>query len=417
MKNMLNRTGHRHAFFDQGSRQSSQSYMPNVSGQRLSKATGRITTRGANFMDYYDERVLSEIGKELRIVDGQLVDVDVVEELIKTDLITTSTGVRNILYGREVFLQYSQQMTSWGMLPKTGWPSNGWGFRASTVGALASGAGIAQGAAVGTAVVPTFLEVNVSPKEVEIVTGESARLAATHAHDDTITFEENLEVVQSNFLEALDVDINVNTDTLAGDNFESLDRIGSSSTEATNCSFTAADEDIYAVDRSATTSFDANALNNSNVDRTLTITLINQLKQAQEEYWSRTPENKVYTTGYDTWRVWSELDGSKLRYTDHRARVTINGIESSEGTEGGFELAGWNGIPIIRDANAIVDTLSRINLMDLDFLGVAVGRPMEYVESDNPFEVGHNKRGLLYMIAEVYGVRFKNQGHIRDLLE
>ena len=86
-------------------------------------------------------------------------------------------------------------------------------------------------------------------------------------------------------------------------------------------------------------------------------------------------------------------------------------------TEGGFELAGWNGIPIIRDANAIVDTLSRINLMDLDFLGVAVGRPMEYVESDNPFEVGHNKRGLLYMIAEVYGVRFKNQGHIRDLLE
>ena len=417
MQNLLNATGRFAKFgFTDKSARTRGSYTPNVTMRK--NAYGGIVTQGRNPLDWYDEQFVAALQKELRIVDGQLVEIDVTEALAKTDLTTTTTGVRNVLYGREVFLQYSQQLNSWGVLPKTGWPENGWGFRASTAAALSSAAGIAQGAAVGTAVVPTFLAVDVTPKEVEIVTGETARLAATHAQDDTITFEENLNVVQSNFLDTLDTDIHVNTDTLASNNLESLDRVSSSSVEATDLSFTAADEDIYGVDRSGNTSFDANALyGTAGADRALTITLINQLRQAQEQYWARFPENKVFLTGYDTHRVWSEQDGTRQRFAPQSVTVTINGIQSSPGTEGGFKLSSWEGVPVVRDANVVVDTISRIQLLDLDFGGVAVGRPLEYVESDNPYEVGHNKRGLLYMIGELYFVRFKPQGHLRDLKE
>jgi len=419
MQNLLNATGPlaKYGFTDRAKRQHG-AHMPNVSPARLAKATAGIVTFGSNPMDWYDQQLAAELRKELRIIDGQLVEIDVTERLLKTDLTTTTTGVRNILFGREVLLQYSQQVNSFAMLPTNGWPSNGWGYRASTVASITAGAGIAQGAAVGTAAVPTYAAVSVTPKEVETVTGETARLASVQAQDDAIGFEENLNVVQSNFLDALDVDINVNTDTLAGDDLESLDRITSSSVESTALSFTTADEDIYAVDRSGSTSFDANALyGTSGTDRTLTPSLINQLRQNQEEYWARFPENKAFQTGFDTFRVWSELDGTRQRFAPETVTVNINGIQSSPGTQGGFKLSSWEGIPVVRDSNTIADTISRIMLLDYDFLGKAIGRPLEYVESDNPYEVGHNKRGLLYMIAEVYCVRFKPQGHLRDLKE
>jgi len=180
MQNLLNATGRFAKFgFTDKSARTRGSYTPNVTMRK--NAYGGIVTQGRNPLDWYDEQFVAELQKELRIVDGQLVEIDVTEALAKTDLTTTTTGVRNVLYGREVFLQYSQQLNSWGVLPKTGWPENGWGFRASTAAALSSAAGIAQGAAVGTAVVPTFLAVDVTPKEVEIVTGETARLAATRA--------------------------------------------------------------------------------------------------------------------------------------------------------------------------------------------------------------------------------------------
>ena len=134
MQNLLNATGPlaKYGFTDRAKRQHG-AHMPNVSPARLAKATAGIVTFGSNPMDWYDQQLAAELRKELRIIDGQLVEIDVTEQLLKTDLTTTTTGVRNILFGREVLLQYSQQVNSFAMLPTNGWPSNGWGYRASTV--------------------------------------------------------------------------------------------------------------------------------------------------------------------------------------------------------------------------------------------------------------------------------------------
>jgi hypothetical protein len=393
---------------------------PAVRGKKMLKSGSlrqRMTTLGGgseSILAWYDEQLDSQLS-QLKIVDNQLITVDPYDYIQKTDITTGTTGVRNIIYGREVFLWYSQQQNAWGLLPKTGWPENGWGYRYSSAAGLASGAGIAQGASVGTAVIPTYGTVDVTPKEVEVVTGSSIRLEAVHAEDDTITFEDNRAVIESNFFDAIDTDLLGDIDTTANANFESIDRYTESSTAASGVGFTAGDEDMYGVDRSSVTTMNSWPLHNSNVDRSLTISLINQMRQYAEEYWVSFPENKVFLTGYDTWRVWSELDASKQRYGQMNAVVTINGIETAPGNAGGYKVSTWEGVPVVRDSNCQVDTISRAYLLDFDYLGMAIGRPLEYIESDNPYEVGHNRRGLYYMIGEMYGVLPKTSAQLRDL--
>jgi hypothetical protein len=215
----------------------------------------------------------------------------------------------------------------------------------------------------------------------------------------------------------MDVWLLQDTDTLAANNPESIDRITSSSVEATALSFTAADEDLYGVDRSGATWFDANADHNSGVDQPLNINYIDALIRDQWPYWGNDAGNKLWITAPSTWLPWSALEGTKQRFNQETAAFTYTqGVQPVLGQAGGFKLTTYNNWPIVLDANVQVDTIGRIYLLDTNHVGLVVGRPMEAIQANNPVYLGaFVNRVVFYMIGETWCDLPKSCGHRRDL--
>lgn len=362
---------------------------------------------------YYYER-LKLISQDLRGNDVMIVGDDVIRGLAKAALTTADAGAVNEIYSLDVFLQYSTQPTGYGILPKSPWAVQG--YRAVSVASKTSGLGIAEGAALGTAVEPTYVEVPPSPKEIELVSDYSQRLAVLSQIADAVSPDQNRVVVEKDFYKSLEADLLDDVTTLPVADFESLDRVTSSYSEVTAGLCDAGDSDIYGIDRDAAASWiDGNCDHASGTDRDLTIALIEALRTDQEPYWDTFPNGKVYLTGFDSWSRWSQLEGTKQRLGSETFTVSVGDGITSPGAKAGFKIATWDGIPIIRSDGVAKDTISRIYLFDLDYLGIAFGKPIQYIESDDPFAVGHLIKGAHYGIGELYCTMFKGQGKLRDL--
>jgi len=250
-----------------------------------------------------------------------------------------------------------------------------------------------------------------------------------YAYDDVadvVTLDANRDVSNKSFYKSWNADILHDNDTLASNNFESIDTIIASYSEATGVGQTSGDLDVWTfavsgIARSSAGSAwaDAYVNHNSGTDRTMTIAHIDSLRENTEKFWDRF-ENKAFVTGYDTWRRWSALEETKHRIEQTTFNFTVgDGIQTSTGAEGGFKLASWDGIPIIRDDNVQTDTISRVYLEDLDNLWFAMARPPTYTESDpdgdGMFSRGHKYTGVHYTMGEMYCTKFKSQGKLRDL--
>jgi hypothetical protein len=72
-------------------------------------------------------------------------------------------------------------------------------------------------------------------------------------------------------------------------------------------------------------------------------------------------------------------------------------------------------MPIIADVNVQNDTIERIYGINKDYVGLAMGRPMEFIVSDDPLRVGFNKLGLWHWIGELWGTKPASCFSIRDL--
>ena len=84
------------------------------------------------------------------------------------------------------------------------------------------------------------------------------------------------------------------TDTLASNSFESLDRITISSAAATALGYTALDEDIFGITRSTSAWSDGAISHNSGTDRDLALALIDDRFKA---VWTAGGQPKVILTG------------------------------------------------------------------------------------------------------------------------
>jgi hypothetical protein len=128
-------------------------------------------------------------------------------------------------------------------------------------------------------------------------------------------------------------------------------------------------------------------------------------------------ENKVIITGYDTLERIQQLIQAQQRFVGTtRVQMTVNGVQTVAGTEAGFDVSSYKGVPIIPDNNVLQDTLSRIYTLDLDNIHVGVLSPIQYLESGDFFandKIG--KEGLYYMHGEIVCTKFKAQGKVRDL--
>jgi len=199
--------------------------------------------------------------------------------------------------------------------------------------------------------------------------------------------------------------------TVAGNDFESLDRITTGASAGTN-------EDIYSIDRSANSWSLAEHNENSGTDRVLSLDHLDDLFQ---KIWTRGGNPKVILTGYDTLMRLQQLLQSQQRFMEEkRVTPTYNGVKGVPGIEAGFIVATYNGVPIIPSKDVQAVTLSRMYFLDTDYVYFSTAIPTQYfesgIETGDPFAINRlGQEGMYRTMGELWTTFFGGHGSIRDL--
>ena len=185
--------------------------------------------------------------------------------------------------------------------------------------------------------------------------------------------------------------------------------------------------------------FDANSDNNFNsyVDanyksgtttgeaeemRQLTLSMIDNMFNTVMPYWDEnSTSGKVLITGYDTMTKLQALLQPQQRYIGTTfAKMTVNGISTVEGVGTGFQVASYNGVPILPDRMVgrgdVTDKnagVGRIYLLDTENIGRGSLKETVVNVSDNPLVTGsYNRLCNMYSLSEIQATNFRGQGKI-----
>ncbi len=346
-------------------------------------------------------------------------------------VLTTTTGVYNAVYGAQAFSQLNNEANAFALLPKRPWEKSGWRVITADAGSAADG-GVEENGTLPETTKPTFAEISTKPKQV------MHNFDVSFIHEGLVAKGDDalgdMEFLRGYFAtkhaKAINGQLLVDGDTLAGYGFESIDRVTASAAYATAVSWTAADEDIYSIDRSSNSWADAVVSHNSGTDRYLTDDLIRDTLASLENNGAKT---NVMLTGNDTkWRIFG-LYENQVRYPgvldkSVSVQIGINGVNTEEGLGVGMRVATVYGIPLFTSQNVAKDTISRIYLLDttenaetgVPRLFISLLYPTLYFESgmsaEGPFAIGRTgTEGMYYTAGELICTFFKAQGSIRDL--
>jgi len=83
-------------------------------------------------------------------------------------VLTTTTGVLNVVYGAQAFSQLNNEANVFALLPKTPWAKSGWRVITADAGSVADG-GTAENGAVADSTKPVFQEIEATVKQVQHV--------------------------------------------------------------------------------------------------------------------------------------------------------------------------------------------------------------------------------------------------------
>jgi hypothetical protein len=358
--------------------------------------------------------------------------------VIKADapVLTTTTGVLNKIFGAQAFSQLNSEGNVFALLPKYPWQHSGFRVITAHAGSTADG-GLSESGTVPATIKPTFAEISLSVKQVSHTFQASMiqQGLVRKTQDDAIG---DMEFLRGYFATkhalAINQQLCIDIDTLAsaGNTFESIDRVTGATALATAGLCTAADEDIYGIDRSGASWADAVVDHNSGTDRSLTLELIRTTLATLEANGART---NIMLTGSDTkWRIFG-LCEAQVRYNgvlqkDVAVSIGVNGVKTEDGLNFGVRVATVYNIPLFVSQSVAKDTLSRIYLLDtttqdetgVPRLGIALLYPTLYFEAGlnssnrDPFSINFfGDKGGYYTAGELICTFFKAQGSIRDL--
>lgn len=349
----------------------------------------------------------------------------------KTDapVLTTTTGVYNAIYGAQAWAMLNLESNAFGVMPKVPWTRSGWRLITARASSSVTG-GVAENGAVPDSIMPTWAEVSTKPKTVAHVfnVSEIQNELAKNAGDDLVgdmAFMRNYMIQEHK--EHINRMLLGDAGTVAGNNIESIDRVVSSKSEE-DALLDPGDADIYGIDRSAATTYDAYVSHATGVDRSLTDTLIRTLRQ---NVLTRGAQPTFWFTGYDTYSTMQGIYDQQVQYNLLQAakvKVGVNGVESFDGVGAGIDVSTLYGYPILTSKNVVQDTISRLYLLDtsnpegfdIPRLCMRILKPTQYFEAGmtkgDPF--GINKladEGMFRMIGEIICSRLDVQGKLRDL--
>ena len=337
-------------------------------------------------------------------------------------VLTTTTGYLIDIYGKAVFDWLSKSSTLFKLLPKKPWDFNGW---AVITADEATTAGMAENASFPETDKPDIALIKTSPTYVATpweITEESRQQSESQWGPEGSSPEfmrmYNAQNHPSKISGMLMADVN----TVAGENFQSVDRVISSQSEEANC-LDAGDADIYGLDRSAGTTYDAYVDHNSDVDRVFTLDLVDTLIENVREKLNddELMNGYFFITGNDTYRVWKKKLQGQQNFDRTMVKIDrFNGLQTMEGVEGGFNLSSYDGIPIFRSNQTVKDTLSRVYLVNSNFAEFRVAMPSRLLETNEADWLLVDALKTLHVMVtggELVAKRFNVHGKVRDLKE
>jgi len=344
-------------------------------------------------------------------------------ELLKADapLLSTTAGTYQAIYGRKVWSQLNQEFNAFSILPKKPWDRSGWRVVTAKPSKVVGG-GIAENGTLPDTTKPTFQNVAAKPKTVAHSFDMSETAIFLNDKDDGLGDIRSVlkEEMGKHHAEHINDMLTEDVTTVAGNDIESLDRITTGNNSmASTVHYDAGDEDIYSIDRSANTwSFAEDSANASSTNRTLSL---DHLDETFRLIWERGGNPKVMLTGYDTLMRIQQLLQAQQRFMEEKRVVpTYNGVKGVPGIEAGFIVATYNGVPIIPTKEMAGDGISRIYMLDTDYLYFSTAKPTQYfesgIETGDPFAINRlGQEGLYRTMGEVWTTFFGGQGSIRDL--
>lgn len=344
-------------------------------------------------------------------------------ELLKADapLLSTTAGTYQAIYGRKVWSQLNQEFNAFSVLPKKPWDRSGWRV-VTAKPSFTVGGGIAENGTLPDTTKPTFQHVAAKPKTVAHSFDMSETAIFLNDKDDGLGDIRSVlkEEMGKHHAEHINKMLTTDVTTLAGNDMESLDRITTGNNAMTSGThYDTSDEDIYSIDRSANTwSFAEDNADSSSANRTLSLDHLDDIFQ---KIWVRGGNPKVMLTGYDTLMRIQQLLQSQQRFMEEKRVVpTYNGVKGVPGVEAGFVVATYNGVPIIPTKEMASDGISRIYMLDTDYLYFSTAKPTQYfesgIETGDPFAINRlGQEGLYRTMGETWTTFFGGQGSIRDL--
>ncbi len=350
------------------------------------------------------------------------------ERLAKAQVTIGTAGLTNNLYGAKLFRQIAYGANALGALGFKPWQTNG--YRTVTAAAATTTPGLALGANIPTPLVITAANIDISPT----LSGASFEIDSTAAKvnpkNDSASWEEYQKAAADEFRNRLSREVvcDADTDPATLYGLETIDRIIASYAElaygdANNSTLDASDLDIYGKDRDGgATVYDSyvSGLAYGSGDRYLALSHIDEVITNCKPYWeNRMYANKFILTGADTSMRISQLHKAEERVNipTKRIQFSVNGVQSAAGIDAGYEVAAYNGIPIIEDDHIVQDTISRFYMIDKDNLHIGTVTPPTYLEtSDRDFlTLGRFAiEGVWYMEGELVCTGFPGQGKGRD---
>ena len=360
-------------------------------------------------------------------------------ELLKADapLLSTTAGTYQAIYGRKVWSQLNQEINAFSILPKKPWDRSGWRV-VTAKPSTAVGGGIAENGTLPDTTKPTFQNVAAKPKTIAHSFDMSEVAIFLNDKDDGLGDIRSVlkEEMGKHHAEHINQMLLQDVDTPAGNDLESLHRVTAASTmDSTGTGHAAAgptgntahvsaatDLDIYSIDRSANSWSNAEMSNNvvsdTSTDRVLSLDHLDEIFQ---KIWIRGGNPKVMLTGYDTLMRIQQLLQAQQRFMEEKRVVpTYNGVKGVPGVEAGFIVATYNGVPIIPSKDVTADGISRIYMLDTDYLYYSTAKPTQYfesgIETGDPFAINRlGQEGLYRTMGEVWTTFFGGQGQIRAL--
>jgi len=361
-------------------------------------------------------------------------------ELLKADspMLSTTAGTYQAIYGRKVWSQLNQEFNAFSILPKRPWERSGWRVITDKPNGGVLTGGIAENGTLPETIKPTYQHIAAKPKTIAHSFDVSEVAVFLSDKDDGLGDMRAVlkEEMGKHHAEMVNKMLLTDANTVAGNNFESLDRItgndggasgGTTSMEtgvdAPSTDHCGADDlDIYSIDRSANSW--SNAVVNCGADRSAgnrrTMSL-DQLDDVFQRMWELGGNPKVILTGYDTLMRLQQLLQAQQRFMEEkRVTPTYNGVKGVPGIEAVFIVATYNGVPIIPSKDVDKDGISRMYFLDTDYLYFSTAIPTQYfesgIETGDPFAINRlGQEGLYRTMGEVWTTFFRAQGSVRDL--